>query len=74
MRLDDDGVFEELALEDGLGEDGVELGVAVFEGAGEAVARGVQELGVGGAGECGCGGGGEGSGEEGSAAGRHVGS
>lgn len=69
--LDDDGVFEELALEDGLSEDGVEPGVAVFEGAGEAVAGGVQELCVCGAGECGCGGGGEGGGEEGSAAGRH---
>jgi hypothetical protein len=32
--LDDDGVFEELALEDGLGKDGVELGVALFECAG----------------------------------------
>ena len=43
-RLDDDGICEELALEDGLLEDGVELGVALFECAGEAVARGVEEL------------------------------
>ena len=43
-RLDDDGIFEELALEDGLLEDGVELGVALFERAGEAMARSVEEL------------------------------
>jgi len=67
--LDDDGVFEELALEDGLGQDGVELGVTLLEGAGEAVAWGVQELGL----EWSCGCGGERGGEEG-AAGGHVGS
>ncbi len=29
--LDDDGVFEQLAPEDGLGENGVELGIALVE-------------------------------------------
>src|SRR6185437_16833600 len=60
--LDDDGVAEELALEDGLLENGVEFGVAVAECAGKAVARGVEELAEGGRG--GGGGAGEGCGEE----------
>ena len=47
-RLDDDGIWEELALEDGLLEDGVEFGVALFERAGESVAWGVEELAEGG--------------------------
>jgi len=46
--LDDDGVLEELALEDRLLEDGVALGIALLERAGEAVAWGVEELAEGG--------------------------
>jgi len=71
--LDNDGVFEEFAFEDGLGEDGIELCIALFDGAGEPVARCVQKLSVCGARKSGCGCSGQGSGEERSAAGWHGG-
>src|ERR1700742_5003319 len=45
--LDDDGVLEELAPEDGLLKDLVEFGVALLEGTGEAVAGSVEELSFG---------------------------
>ena len=70
--LHDDGVFEELALEDGLLEDGVEFGVALLERAGKAVARSVEELSEGG-GRCGGGAAGEGCGEEAAAVHGHRG-
>lgn len=66
------GIFEELALEDGLGEDGVEFGVALLKCAGETVTWGVQELRVERAGKISCCGRGESGGEEGTAAWRHV--
>ncbi len=70
--IDDDGIFEELALEDGLGDGGVELGVTLLKCAGETVTWSVQELSVQRAGEVGCCGRGNGGGEEGTAAWRHV--
>ncbi len=47
--LDDDGVFEEFALEDRLLEDGVEFGVALLKCSGESVTGCVEELRSGGA-------------------------
>ena len=70
--FDDDGIGKEVAPEDGLLEDGVEFGVALFEGAGEAVAGGVEELGFGRGGEHGGGSGGEGGAEEVASVGSQV--